>query len=140
MASCTGVAQYAAAYVIYLTGYDCIYYILQVFIADTSQLRNRGLMFAFAQTPFIATTFAGPALANSYLKHSSWQWGFGTFCIVYPVVALPLAAVFFYHQRKAMRLGLLKKEYSGRTFVQSVKYYLIEFDGKLVAEYAAASR
>ena len=128
MASCTTVAQYAAAYVFYLTGYDCIYYILQVFIADTSQLRNRGLMFAFAQTPFIATTFAGPALANAFLKHSTWQWGFGTFCIVYPVVSLPLAFVFLYHQRKAIKIGVLVKEKSGRSFALSLKYYFIEFD------------
>jgi len=130
MATAKDVATYAAAYVIYYTGYDGIYYILQVFIADTSALRNRGLMFAITQTPFIATTFLGPLLGQAFYAGAGWRWGFGAFCIIYPVVAAPLVFIFFYHQRKAARLGVLKRTPSGRTFVQSIRHYLVEFDGR----------
>ena len=74
MATCNDVATYAAAYIFFQVGYGGIDYILTVFIADTSQLRNRGLMFAYVSTPFIATTFLGPRLAQAYLDNSTWRW------------------------------------------------------------------
>jgi len=128
MSCATNVAAYAAAYVIYYVGYDGIFYILQVFIADTSKLRNRGLMLAFSQTPFIATTFAGPAAAQSLYTGPGWRWGFGMFCIIYPVIVLPLVGLFLWNQSKARKQGLLITPSHGRSTVQSIKYYLIEFD------------
>ena len=46
--------------VFYWVGENGIAYVLDVFIADTSSLKWRGLMFAFSNSPYIATTFAGP--------------------------------------------------------------------------------
>ena len=43
-------SAYAAGYVIYWIGYDNIYLQLDIFIADTSGLRNRAFAFAFAYT------------------------------------------------------------------------------------------
>lgn len=130
LAACSGPNSYAAGYVLFWIGYDAIYLILDVFIADTSGLRNRAFAFAFSTTPFICTAFTGPLAAESVIKTSGWRWGYGLFAIVMPFVFLPLIVVFKLYQRKAEKMGLYKNEPSGRTFVQSVVYYFFEFDSK----------
>lgn len=128
-----GPNSYAAGYTIYWIGYDAIYLILNIFIADTFGLRNRALAFAFASAPFIITAFTGSLAAQSFLSGPSgngWRWGLGTFCIVNFFVFVPLALIFKLYYLKAKKMGLYQKEPSGRTFTQSIWHYLIEFDGK----------
>ncbi|KKY22641.1 putative siderophore iron transporter [Phaeomoniella chlamydospora] len=127
MAACKNVETYCAAQVFYWVGYNGMTYVLGVFIADTSKLENRGLMFAYANSPYIATTWAGGPAATSFLKNSGWPWGFGTFAIVTPVVSSPLIFLFLYNYRKAARMNLMPPP-SERTWLQSCKYYAIEFD------------
>ncbi|EOD53017.1 Major facilitator superfamily [Neofusicoccum parvum] len=128
LAACKSVEMYAAAQVFYWVGFNGIGYVLDVFIADTSALRNRGLIFAFTTTPYIATTFAGPSAAQQFLDHSSWRWGYGVFAIVVPVVTTPVAMIFLVNRRKAEREGKIEKVVAGRTWGEAVKYYLVEFD------------
>ena len=92
-------------------------------------------MIAFSTSPYIATTFAGPAAAQAYYEHSTWRWAFGTFAILTPAISLPFLYIFWHNQQLAKRQGVLleKREASGRRWWQSVQHYLIEFDGKLLA-------
>ncbi|KAJ9624036.1 Siderochrome iron transporter 2 [Taxawa tesnikishii (nom. ined.)] len=128
IASCTGPNGYAAGYVLYWIGYDAIYIILQIFVADTSGLKNRAWAFAFVSTPFIATAFLGPRAAQSFLDMTTWRWAYGAFAIIMPVVFLPIAVVFKYYQRKAEKMGLFTSKDSGRTMMQSIVHYIHEFD------------
>ncbi|KFY34952.1 hypothetical protein V494_06327 [Pseudogymnoascus sp. VKM F-4513 (FW-928)] len=128
MAVCNNVQTYAAAQCFYWVGYNGIGFVLDVFIADTSNLHNRALAFAFASAPYIATTWAGPKAAESFYEKSSWRWAFGCFSIVTPIVVLPLLYILFSNQSKAARLGVIKKRDSGRTIRQSLWFYFIEFD------------
>lgn len=128
IASCNGPNGYAAGYTLYWVGYDAIYIILDVFVADTSGLRNRAFAFAFVSTPFIATAFVGPLAAESVLTIAGWRWGYGIFCIVMPFIFVPLAVIFKFYQKKAEKLGLYKRNASGRTTVQSIVHYIHEFD------------
>jgi len=105
-------------------------YVLDVFMADTSSLKNRALVFAFTTTPYIATTFIGPRAAQSFLETSGWSWGYGTFAIITPIITLPILFVLYHNQNKARQTGLLVKHESGRTLPQSVSFYFWEFDGK----------
>lgn len=130
IASCNGPQGYAAGYVLYWVGYDAIYLILDVFMADTSGLKNRAFSFGFASTPFIATAFVGPLAATSFLEHTTWRWAYGAFAIIMPFVFVPLALVFKFYQKKAEKMGLLQKRVSGRTTVQSIVHYIHEFDSK----------
>lgn len=57
MAACNGVEMYAAAQVFFWVGYNGLGFCLGIFIADTSSLRNRGLMFAYANSPYISTFY-----------------------------------------------------------------------------------
>lgn len=128
LAACNNPDSYAAGYVIYYIGYEAIYLILQIFVADTSGLRNRAFAFAFANTPFICTAFVGSPAGQSFLDHSTWRWAYGAFTIIQPVVLLPLAVVFKFYQRKAERMGLYTRNPSGRTVMQSIVHYIHEFD------------
>ncbi|CAG8235720.1 unnamed protein product [Penicillium olsonii] len=128
LAACDGPNSYAAGYVLYWVGYDAIYIILDIFIADTSGMRNRAFAFAFASTPFICTSFTGPLAASNFIKTSGWRWAYGSFAIIMPFVLLPLAAVFKYYENKARRMGVLQRRVSGRTTMQSIVHYLHEFD------------
>jgi hypothetical protein len=77
------------------------------------------------------TAFAGPKSAEAFLLNDDqWRWGFGTFSIVLPVVAAPLYALLRYNLQKAKRQGLLARESSDRSVLESIKWGLIEFDGK----------
>ena len=130
LAACNGPSAYAAGYVLYWIGYDAIYLILQIFVADTSGLRNRAFTLAFASTPFICTAFTGPLAGNSFVTHTGgWRWAYGAFCIIMPAVFLPLAVAFKFYERKGMRMGLISHERSGRSVIQSIAHYWHQFDG-----------
>ncbi|KAH8884084.1 MFS general substrate transporter [Thozetella sp. PMI_491] len=128
IASSTGPDSYAAGYTIYWIGYDAIYFIMDVFIADTSGLRNRAFAWAFASTPFICTAFTGPLAAQSFLLTSGWRWAIGAFCIIQLFVYVPLVVIFKFYQIKAAKQGLFVREPSGRTTTQSIMHYFHEFD------------
>lgn len=130
MAVCDNVQTYAAAAVFYKVGYTGIGYVIDVFVADTSSLRNRALIMAVNSTPYLATAFAGPAAAEKFYYGAGWRWGFGTFAIVIPAVCMPMAFLFLQVRKQARANGLVDKQDSGRTFWESTKYYFIEFDGK----------
>lgn len=128
LAACNSPASYSVGYVLYWVGYDALYLILDVFIADTSGMRNRAFAFGFASTPFICTAFTGPLAAQSFVETASWRWAYGTFAVVAPAVMLPLAAHFRFYQKKAQRMTLYCPQPSGRTPVQSLIHYAREFD------------
>lgn len=130
LAACTGPDSYAAGYVLYWIGYDALYVILDVFIADTSGLRNRAFAFGFVSTPFICTAFTGSLAATSFINTSGWRWGYGAFAIIQPCVFLPLAVVFKFYQRKAKKLGVYQENPTTRTTTESIVYYFHEFDGE----------
>jgi MFS family permease len=133
LASINTAGGYAAGYVLYWIGYDALYLILDIFVADTSGLKNRAFAFAFVSTPFICTAFTGPLAADSFLAMTTWRWAVGSFAIIQPVVFLPLAVVFKYYQRKAEKQGLFVREKSGRTAFESIIHYFHEFDGMLLS-------
>ena len=86
-------------------------------------------MFGINATPSIATTFAGPAIAQEFLDHSTWRWAFGAFCIIMPAVSVPVFVSFVLNRQKANRLGMVATRDSGRTWLESTRYYVREFDG-----------
>lgn len=133
LAGCNSPDSYAAGYVLYWVGYDALYLILDIFIADTTGLRNRAFAFAFASTPFICTAFTGPLAAQSFLNTSGWRWSYGVFAIVAPAVFIPLAVVFKIYEKKAENEGIFRRRPSGRTTVESIIHYIHEFDSKPVS-------
>lgn len=102
--------------------------VMAIIIADTSSLKSRGLMFAFVSSVYIITVWIAGEFANTFIS-INWRWAYGTWAIVHPVSSLPLFFVLTYNCRKAAKMGLMPERLrSGRTFMQSVKYYAIEYD------------
>lgn len=128
LAASNGPSSYAAGYTLFYVGYDAIYLILDIFVADTSGLQNRAFTFAFASTPFICTAFTGSLAAQSFVETSGWRWGYGTFAIIMPFLFLPLMIVFKLYERKAEKMGLIQRSEHGRTILQSIVHYIHEFD------------
>ena len=128
MAACNNVEAYAAAQVFYTVGNNGIQYSLSVFVADTSSLRNRGLMQAFASSPNLITCWLAGPISSGYLSGPGWRWCFGTFTILVPAITFPLSALFAYNYYKAKKQGLVPKRESQRTVWQSLIYYCREFD------------
>lgn len=131
MAVCRNVETYAAAQVFYWVGYNGMGYVVNIFLADTTSLRNRMIMFGLNSTPFIATVFAGPHIAQLFHSRSTFRWAFGYFSVITPVIAIPVATVFIYNNYKAKRMGLIPPRFSSyRTALQTVYYYAREFDSR----------
>lgn len=103
---------------------------IDVITADSSTLKNRGLAYAFTSSPYMITAFAGAKAAEGFYYNISWRWGFGTFAIVFPIVAAPLYFILKFNLRKAIKQHNVEKVDSGRTFLQSVWHFIIEFDSK----------
>ncbi|KAK5062596.1 hypothetical protein LTR84_004669 [Exophiala bonariae] len=128
MAATNNVQTYAAAEVFSQAGGNNRNYILSVLLADTSQLKNRGLIFAYIASPYLITTFTSGYFAQAMLNGPGWRWAFGIFSILHPVLNLPLIVLLMYYQRKAVKAGLVPVRDSGRTILQSIKFYAVECD------------
>ncbi|GAB1197563.1 major facilitator superfamily domain-containing protein [Aspergillus pseudonomiae] len=137
MAASNNLPTFCAAQVFQSVGFGGMTYSVDVLAADVTNLRNRGLAFAFTSSPWMITAFAGSKAAEEFLAHVNWRWGFGCFAIIIPVVALPLYLVLKINLRKAQKKGLVKHERSGRTLVQNIIHYLVEFDLPGVILFAA---
>jgi MFS family permease len=149
-AACNNVEAYAAAQVFYTVGNNGITYSLSVLIADTSSLRNRGLVLvsslwvrtareahsdfafpmlqAFSSSPSIITCWLAGPISSAFLSGAGWRWCFGVFTILVPAVTLPLLGLLIYNYRKAAKQGLIPKQNSQRSPWQSIVYYAKEFD------------
>lgn len=114
----------------YTIGFGGMTYCVDVITADASQLKNRGLAYAFTSSPYIITAFAGAKASEDFYYKISWRWGFGCFAIILPFVAAPLFFVLKYNLKKAEKKGIPTRRESGRTIWQSIWFYLIDFDSK----------
>lgn len=127
-ATCYSIGTYCAAQVFYAVGSAGIIFCVDVVTIDTSTLRARGLAYALTSSPYIISAYGGPAAAEDF-HENNWRWGFGTFCIVLPIVVAPFWTLLKYYLHQAKKQGILKeKPASGRTLVESAKYYFWEFD------------
>ncbi|KAH8884079.1 MFS general substrate transporter [Thozetella sp. PMI_491] len=127
MATCNDIYTYCAAQVFYSIGFVGIIFSVDVMTSDSSSLKDRGLAFAFTSSPYIITAFAGSKASEGFYE-SNWRWGFGVWAIVLPIVAAPLYITMQIAQRNAMKKGLIKKQKSGRSWLQNIIFYLVEFD------------
>lgn len=102
---------------------------VDVITADLSQLKNRALAYAFTSSPYIITAFAGPKVADLFYANTGWRWAYGTFAIIFPIVAAPLFFVLKFNLSKAKKgNAVVIREKSGRSFLQSVWFWTLEFD------------
>ncbi|KAL4860905.1 hypothetical protein BDV12DRAFT_180981 [Aspergillus spectabilis] len=128
-AACKTVEQYVAAHVLYWTGHIGLIYIMEVIISDMTSLKNRMIFLGINGTPRIASTFAGPAIAELFYENLNFRWAFGAFAIILVGVCTPALVLMIVMSQKAKKQGLIvPRARSGRSWQQSIKHYIIEFD------------
>ncbi|KAM7189128.1 hypothetical protein V8F33_010249 [Rhypophila sp. PSN 637] len=136
MAACTNYAMFCAAYVFHNVGFMGVTFCIDVITADASKVKNRGLAYAFTSSPYMITAFAGSKAAEGWWP-DNWRWGIGMFAILFPVVAAPLFFILLAALRRAKEQGFLVKEKSGRTMLQSLCHYFVQFDAPGVFLFSA---
>lgn len=133
MAASQNLPMYCAAEVFSAVGFGGINYTLCVLAADVTNLKNRGLAFAFTSSPYMITAFAGSKSAEAFILNVSWRWGFGAFAIILPVVASPIYFLLTVSLRKAQTHGIIVKEKNNQSVLQRVKDVLVAFDSEFVS-------
>lgn len=130
-AASNSVRAYAAAQIFYSTGSTGLQILIQIFVADTSDLLNRALCSTLPQVPFLFTVWIGPEIADAVLRTASWRLGYGIWIVVLPVAFLPLALALIINQRRAAKHGLLpKSQFEGKSpfaILQTIWYELDVF-------------
>lgn len=129
-ATCQTMEAYVAGHTLFWVGHLGLMYVIDIMLADMTTLKNRMLMFTLNGTPQIASTFAGPRIADLFYNNLNFRWAFGAFAIIMFGACIPVMAIMLYMQRKAYQTGALEKTVSNRKWWQSVRHYFIEFDGK----------
>ncbi|CAK7272820.1 hypothetical protein SEPCBS119000_005323 [Sporothrix epigloea] len=129
LAGCTGPASYAAGNVFFSIGGGSIFFILNIFVADTSGLYNRAILIGITNLSTYITALAGPPVVTMFINNQTWRWAYGSFAIIVPVTMLPLAGVLKMYQKKAEAQGIyVHAPKVERTFMQSIWHYVVEFD------------
>ncbi|RWA14690.1 hypothetical protein EKO27_g473 [Xylaria grammica] len=109
------IMTYAAAHTIYWAGHIGMSYVINIMLADMTTLKNRLILFGINSTPTIATVFAGSKIADLFYNKVSWRWAFGAFIIIMVAVCIPVAAVFIWSKRKALKQSLIVPRVHDRT-------------------------
>ena len=128
-ATCQDIETYVAAHTLYWVGHLGIMYVIDIMLADMTSLKNRMIMYGINGTPTIASTFAGPRIAQLFYTQLNFRWAYGAFAIMICGSCIPVIVVMLWMQRKASRVGELEKKVSNRTWWQSLGHYFIELDG-----------
>ncbi|EEQ35862.1 hypothetical protein McanMca71_007341 [Microsporum canis] len=128
MAATANVETYAAAQVFWTVGSNALLYSINIFVADTTSLRNRGLMTALTASPNIITIWLSGPISEAFLKGPGWPWCFGAFSIIVPVLCLPLLGLVLHNYFKAKKQGAMASTKGSRTAWQSFIYYCRQFD------------
>lgn len=106
MAASNNVRTYAGAQIFYSAGFTGVQILIQIFVADTTDLLNRALFSTLPDTPFLWNTWIGSPIAANFLPNR-WRWGYGLWAIVLPAAFLPLALSLLLNQMKAKKKGYL---------------------------------
>ncbi|KAG5660401.1 hypothetical protein KAF25_003007 [Fusarium avenaceum] len=98
---------YSAGAVIYQIGYTMILLLVEVIIGDITSVRSRLFFSYIPALPFIINTWVSGDVTEAVLGATTWRWGIGMWCIIYPVCALPLIISLLVVGRRAKKQGHL---------------------------------
>ena len=128
-AASKNVQTFAAAQIFYSAGGTGLQILIQIFIADTSDLLNRALFSSIPDIPFLITVWIGSPIAQSIYNASGWRWGYGLWAIVLPISFLPLMIALVVNMQKAKKLHALPPSpWKGQTVFGALKTLWLELD------------
>ncbi|KAK2594468.1 ferrioxamine B transporter [Conoideocrella luteorostrata] len=86
----SSVYAFCAGAIIYQIGYTCTVLLLEVLVADFSSMRARVFFSYIPALPFVINTWISGSVTSAVLAVTSWRWGIGMWCFIYPICSLPL--------------------------------------------------
>ncbi|KAF4419335.1 Siderophore iron transporter 1 [Fusarium acutatum] len=98
---------YSAGAVIYQIGYTMILLLVEVIIGDITSVRSRLFFSYIPALPFIINTWVSGDVTEAVLGATTWRWGIGMWCIIYPVCSLPLIISLLVVGHRAKKAGHL---------------------------------
>lgn len=102
-ASALNIGSFAAGAILYQLGYVTSLLMLEITIADVTSVKSR-LFFAFTPNfPYLINSWISGNVTATTLSATTWKWGIGMFCIIYPVCALPLIVFMIFLGRRARK-------------------------------------
>ncbi|WFD20358.1 hypothetical protein MCAP1_002602 [Malassezia caprae] len=99
-------ADYTGGTVFYGIGNSGVQMVIWIVIADFVSARFRLLALGYVVLPIFITFVVGSKVLDA-LMSSHWRWLPGMFCILVPVVLVPLAGALWHLERKARRSHLV---------------------------------
>ncbi|KIW99213.1 uncharacterized protein Z519_00876 [Cladophialophora bantiana CBS 173.52] len=108
-ACATNIDTFAGGSVLYQIGYTCVLLLVEVIIADITSLRARLFFSYIPALPFLVNTWISGNVTSAVLGATTWKWGIGMWCIIYPICALPLMISLYVVGRRARKAGVLEK-------------------------------
>ncbi|KAM0262179.1 hypothetical protein ACHAQJ_001924 [Trichoderma viride] len=113
----SSVYAFCAGTLLYQVGYTCIVLLLEILVADFSSMRARVFFSYIPALPFIVNTWISGNITSAVLRITTWRWGIGMWCIIYPVASLPLLITLYSIDRRTAPRPSRKNElvdvYSG---------------------------
>lgn len=106
-ASATNLPMFAIGTAIYQVGYTIVVLLVEVIVADFTSTRARLFFSYIPATPFIINTWVSGNITSAVMGVADWRWGYGMWCIIYPVCTLPLIISLLVVSRRAKNAGLL---------------------------------
>lgn len=96
----SSVYAFCAGAIIYQIGYTCIVLLLEVLVADFSSMRARVFFSYIPALPFVINTWISGNVTSAVLAVTTWRWGIGMWCIIYPICSLPLLITLYSIDRR----------------------------------------
>lgn len=87
--------------IVYQVGYTAIVLLLEVLIADLSSMRARVFFSYVPALPFIVNSWLSGTVTSAVLANTTWRWGIGMWCIIYPIASAPLLTLLWTVERSA---------------------------------------
>ncbi|KAK1245912.1 hypothetical protein MKX07_004981 [Trichoderma sp. CBMAI-0711] len=111
----SSVYSFCAGTILYQIGYTCIVLLLEILVADFSSMRARVFFSYIPALPFVINTWISGSITSAVLRITTWRWGIGMWCIIYPVASLPLLITLYsIDRRTTLRPG--HKSELGQTY------------------------
>lgn len=99
----TNVQNFAAGALLYQIGYTCTLLVFEIIIADITSIRSRVFFVFVPNMPYLVNTWISGNVASAVLGATTWQWGIGMWCIIYPVCTIPFITIMFIVGRRAAK-------------------------------------
>ncbi|TWU72683.1 hypothetical protein ED733_003420 [Metarhizium rileyi] len=99
-ATASSVYAFCAGAIVYQIGYTCIVLLLEVLVADFSSMRARVFFSYIPALPFVINTWISGNVTSAVLAVTTWRWGIGMWCIIYPICSLPLLTTLYRIDRR----------------------------------------